>query len=93
MGRNPSGDPKATLSTCQTKWQGRDNELLSLVKKHASIAELTELDVSGEALAEIQALQTDAEELADMGVVLSVVRFRTIARPSIHAGCSGVASR
>jgi len=66
MGRNPSGDPRAALTACQKKWQGRDDELLALVKKQAGIPSLMELKVSEENLNEIQILQPNASELAEL---------------------------
>lgn len=33
MGRNPSADPQATLQNCTAAWQGKDEQLLALVKK------------------------------------------------------------
>jgi hypothetical protein len=66
MGRDPSSDPTATLNACQAKWQGRDDELLALVKKQAGIAALMDLEISSTALAEIQAQLPDSNELAEL---------------------------
>ena len=66
MGRTPSVDPHTVLAASQAKWQGRDAELLALVKKQAAIPALFALEPVAASMPTINALQPNPQQLADL---------------------------
>ncbi len=71
MGKNPTADPATTKTACVSKWSGRDEELLELVKKQAygrkGVVSLAEKKTT---LAELKAFSPTDEELRQLEVQL-----------------------
>jgi hypothetical protein len=66
MGRDPTGDPATVLAQSRAAWQGKDAQLLELVKKQAGIPEPMGLAPTAQILQEVLALQPSAAALQEL---------------------------